>query len=240
MYLMEKIVAANLKMNKTFPEIQEYIRDINDLSNENIVIIPTSIYVPYFLNKNYSVGVQDIEYNEFGEYTGSLSPKQVSSMGVKYTIVGHSERRKHYNETDDIINKKVEAGLNNNLKVILCVGETKEQRENNQTKDVIEKEILNDLKSISNLENVIIAYEPIWAIGTGLIPKADEIKEVSLLIKDVIKNINGSNIPVLYGGSVNDTNIKDIIRIEEIDGVLVGSASLNPSKLKVIINEVLK
>lgn len=237
---MEKIVAANLKMNMTFNEIQEYIEKIKEYgNNKNFIVFPTSMYIPYFLNKPYSVGSQDIDINDAGEFTGALSPKQVASIGIKYTLVGHSERRKHYNETDEVVNKKIQAGLRNNLKVILCIGESLDERNNNQTKEKLKNQLINGLKDINDLSNVMVAYEPIWAIGTGIIPTYQDIKATAIAIKEIVNIIKNVDIPVLYGGSVNETNIDNINSIEEISGVLVGTASLKPERLKIVKEVVL-
>ncbi len=233
-----KIVAGNFKMNLTLDEIKDYINKFN-VENENVIICPPFIYLPYFINKKYMVGAQNVAFEDSGAYTGEISPKQIKSMGITYTIVGHSERREIFNETDKIINKKIAKALENDLKVILCIGETLEERKNNLTEEKIQKQLENSLQNISNFDNIIIAYEPIWAIGTGIIPTIDEITSTVNYIKGTIKTLYKlENIKVLYGGSVNDTNVEEINKIKVLDGFLVGGASLDPDKFKKIIEVV--
>lgn len=226
-----KIVAANLKMNLNYEEIKNYVEKIDNIDNKNIIFIPTNIYVPYFLNKGYSVGVQNCHYLDKGAYTGEVSPSQIKSMGVDYVLIGHSERRSYFKEDNELLNKKIKEALKNNLKVIYCVGETKEEKDLGKTKDVIKESLINGLKDID--EEVIIAYEPVWAIGTNVIPTMDEIKETV----DYIKSIY--NYKTLYGGSINDKNIEELNNISNVDGYLVGGSSLDIEKLNKIIEVVM-
>lgn len=226
-----KIVAANLKMNLNYEEIKNYVEKIDNIDNKNIIFIPTNIYVPYFLNKGYSVGVQNCHYLDKGAYTGEVSPSQIKSMGVDYVLIGHSERRSYFKEDNELLNKKIKEALKNNLKVIYCVGETKGEKDLGKTKDVIRESLINGLKDIN--EEVIIAYEPVWAIGTNVIPTMDEIKETV----DYIKSIY--NYKTLYGGSINDKNIEELNNISNVDGYLVGGASLDIEKLNKIIEVVM-
>ena len=224
-----KILAANFKMNLTLNEINEYIDKIKDIDNKNIVLIPSNIYIPYFLNKKFSVGVQDAYYLDNGAFTGEVSAKQISSLGVNYAIIGHSERRMHFNETNDILNKKILSCESNGLKVIYCIGETKEERESNKTKEVLLKQLDEGLKGASE---VIIAYEPRWAIGTNVTPTNEEIEDIISFIKSKY------NYKVLYGGSTNDKNIASLNTISNVDGFLVGGASLDYDKFKKMIEIV--
>lgn len=224
-----KILAANFKMNLTLNEINEYIDKIKDIDNKNIVLIPSNIYIPYFLNKKFSVGVQDAYYLDNGAFTGEVSAKQISSLGVNYAIIGHSERRMYFNETNDILNKKILSCESNGLKVIYCIGETKEERESNKTKEVLLKQLGEGLKGASE---VIIAYEPRWAIGTNVTPTNEEIEDIISFIKSKY------NYKVLYGGSTNDKNIASLNTISNVDGFLVGGASLDYDKFKKMIEIV--
>ena len=226
-----KIVAANLKMNLNYDEIKKYLEDINEIDNKNVIFIPTSIYVPYFLNKGYSVGVQNCHYLNKGAYTGETSPSQLKSIGVDYVLIGHSERRTYFNEDNDLLNMKIKEALNNGLKVIYCIGETEEERNHGKTKEVLKTELLEGLKDIN--EEVIIAYEPVWAIGTSVTPTSLEIEEAV----DYIKSIY--DYPTLYGGSTNDKNIEELNSIKNVDGFLIGGASLDTQKLDKIIKIVL-
>ena len=224
-----KILAANFKMNLTLNEINEYIDKIKDIDNKNIVLIPANIYIPYFLNNKFSVGVQDAYYLDNGAFTGEVSAKQISSLGVNYAIIGHSERRMYFNETNDILNKKILSCESNGLKVIYCIGETKEERESNKTKEVLLKQLDEGLKGASE---VIIAYEPRWAIGTNVTPTNEEIEDIISFIKSKY------NYKVLYGGSTNDKNIASLNTISNVDGFLVGGASLDYDKFKKMIEIV--
>lgn len=239
---MEKIVVANLKMNFTAIEINNYLESIKDkINTKNVIICPPNIYIPYFLRKKYSVGTQDAFNIDEGAYTGCVSAKQISSMGIKYTILGHSERREKFNETDKIVNSKVISALKSGLNVILCVGETKEELDSNETNIVLKRQLEKSLKNVSldDTNKIMIAYEPIWSIGTGLVPTNKEIKTTIKYIKEVLKSIYNKDFKVLYGGSVTEKNIETINKIEEISGVLVGGASLDADKLNKIKEVVL-
>lgn len=229
---MKKIIALNLKMNLGYKEILDYIKTIQNKVTDNyeVIFFPTSIYLDLFKKSGYLVGAQNVHFENKGAYTGEISPYQLKSLGVNYTLVGHSERRLHFKENDILINEKVKGALKNQLKVILCVGETDEERLSNKTYSVIENQLKNNLQNI-DLEDVTIAYEPVWAIGSGKTPTKDEIDEVVSFIKKKVKQENAIDIRVLYGGSVNKENIKDIMSIESVDGVLVGSSSIDPNYL---------
>ncbi|HHX16520.1 MAG TPA: triose-phosphate isomerase [Mollicutes bacterium] len=229
---MKKIIALNLKMNLGYKEILDYIKTIQNKVTDNyeVIFFPTSIYLDLFKKSGYLVGAQNVHFENKGAYTGEISPYQLKSLGVDYTLVGHSERRLHFKENDILINEKVKGALKNQLKVILCVGETDEERLSNKTYSVIENQLKNNLQNI-DLEDVTIAYEPVWAIGSGKTPTKDEIDEVVSFIKKKVKQENAIDIRVLYGGSVNKENIKDIMSIESVDGVLVGSSSIDPNYL---------
>lgn len=237
-----KIVIANLKLNFTKQEINEYIKNIGN-PDKRFIVFPSSIYIPYFLDKSYSVGIQDVYFEDKGTFTGQVSAIQASSLGVEYTLVGHSERRHIFGETDEETNLKIKKGLEHNLKVVFCVGETRPERNEQQTEVVLDRQLGIGLKDLDNLENIIIAYEPVWAISNGnepsLTPTNDEIKYVTEYIKNKVKEITGSNdVPVLYGGSVNDANIEEINELECLSGVLVGGASLKIEKIQKIIEVV--
>ena len=224
-----KILAANFKMNLTLNEINEYIDKIKDIDNKKIVLIQSNKDIHYILNKKFSVGVQDAYYLDNGAFTGEVSAKQISSLGVNYAIIGHSERRMYFNETNDILNKKILSCESNGLKVIYCIGETKEERESNKTKEVLLKQLDEGLKGASE---VIIAYEPRWAIGTNVTPTNEEIEDIISFIKSKY------NYKVLYGGSTNDKNIASLNTIYNVDGFLVGGASLDYDKFKKMIEIV--
>lgn len=222
---MEKLIVGNLKNYMSASDIAKYLKKIDKI--EDVVICPSNIFIPYFLKKKFEVGIQNIYLDK--TCTGEITAKQAKSLGISYTIIGHSERRINFNETNIEINEKIKEAINNNLKVILCIGETLEEKGNNQTLEILEKQIKECLDNI-NLDNIIIAYEPIWAIGTNIIPTINEIEETIKKIKEIV------NIKVLYGGSVNSNNISDIIKVT--DGVLIGKASTDIDEFLKIIEVV--
>ena len=229
-------IFANMKMNLSFDEIKDYIDKTKEIKDK-FVVIPSSIYIPYFKDNNYNVGIQNISKFDNGAFTGDISISQVKSLGVDYVLIGHSERRHIFNETLEDINIKMMKSKEKDIKIILCIGETKEQRDNNLTNDILKEQIESAFKNIDNIDNIIIAYEPVWSIGTGLIPTNDEIFDTTNYIKQVINNIYNKNIDVLYGGSVNENNIKNLNSINNLSGFLVGGASLKPDKLYKMIEE---
>lgn len=235
----KKLIVGNLKMNMVADEVSNYLNNINkNIYSNNVVICPSSIYIPYFLKQRYSVGVQNICSEEMGAYTGELSAKQAYSLGVKYTLVGHSERRGMYNETDLIVGKKVKTAIKNNLYPIICIGETIEDKAMLRTERVLKKQLNYALKdlSVEEMDNVVIAYEPVWSIGTNKIPSNRDIKNTVSYIKLLISNLFGYNdAKVLYGGSVNSKNISQLIKIDNLDGFLIGGASLKPDEFLNII-----
>lgn len=229
-----KLIIANLKMNLTFDEILNYKKTINT-KYDNLIIAPSYIYLRDMQSENYLLASQDGYQIDKGAYTGEVSFNQLKSIGVNYSIVGHSERRHKFNETNEIVKEKYNQAINNNVKPILCVGETKEERLSNRVKEVIDSQLVDIIKD-TNVNESIIAYEPVWAIGTGLTPNITEIEEVHKYIKDFLKKYNVNPI-VLYGGSVNLDNIKSFNESEYIDGFLIGGASLDPNNLIKMIEQ---
>jgi triosephosphate isomerase len=238
----QKIVIGNLKTVMNINDVSSYLKTINkEIVNKQVVICPTNIYIPYFLKNGYSVGLQDIFINEDGPYTGEVTPNQAISMGIKYAIIGHSERRTHLNEPDEIINKKVISAVQSNMQVILCVGETLEEKQMLKTDVVLRRQLVNALNglNIEMLHNVTIAYEPVWAIGTDNVASNKEIERTTNYIKMIVHQNRGyKNMRVIYGGSVNDKNIKELNKIKNISGFLVGGAAADSEKFLTIINEV--
>ena len=231
---MKKILALNFKMNLNYKDVKIYKENIIGKINEKkVIFFPPTIFLPYFISNEYSIGSQNISEFDNGAHTGELSASQLKSIGGSYTIIGHSERRKEQNETDEKINLKIKKALENNLKIILCVGETKEERDLLKTSKVIKKELLNDLEGINVelLKNVIIAYEPIWSIGTGLIPEKKDIISTTNFIIETVEKLFNYKPKVLYGGSVNEKNISELNEIDVLSGFLVGGASLDVNKV---------
>ena len=172
------------------------------------------------------VGAQNCHTdNEFGAYTGSVNAKMIKSVGGKFVIIGHSENRLE-GDTNKKINLKIKSSLKENLKVIFCIGENLKEKRNKKTNKILKSQIINGLKNVKNLNNIIVAYEPIWAIGTGIIPKSNDLdKQVKTIKKILNKRFKSKNSKVLYGGSVNSKNISDLRQISSLDGFLIGGAS---------------
>ena len=230
-----KIIACNLKMNLMPSEINDYIEGMKAIKDE-ILLFPTSIYIDNFVKSGFTTGSQDISYAEKGAYTGDTSILQLKELGIKYSIVGHSERRAYYQD-DQYVNKKINLCINNDIMPVLCVGETLEQNKNNETNEVIIHE-LDSAFTDNNIKSIIIAYEPIWSIGTGLIPNNDFIEEVVNNIKTYIKDKYEIEVSVLYGGSVNADNISTLEEIPNVDGYLIGGSSLKIDSMKKIVSTI--
>ena len=199
-------------------------------------------YAKFFLNKKISIGAQNCYYKDFfGANTGAVSPLMIKSVGAQYVIVGHSDNRSE-GDTDAMLKSKVENSLNNKLKVVFCIGENREHKLNNKTFEVLENQIKNVLEKKFNFRNIIIAYEPIWSIGTGQIPQADDLLKTTIFIKKVLKNIfnKETSLPVLYGGSVDGKNIHQFNKLKQIDGFLIGGASKSEKNFIDIIKNYYK
>ena len=231
-----KLIVGNFKMNMSYEDILTYL---DRVKNKDVIYCPPSIYSKIFIDKGLQVGLQNVYKEDLGSYTGELSAYQAKSIGITYAIIGHSERRLYFNEDDKIINEKV-INAKEHLKIILCVGETEEEKNHNQTLEVIKDQLLKDLNNVKNLNNIIIAYEPKWAIGVKQLPSNLEISKVVNYIKNLIKEIYKTDIKVLYGGSVNASDIARLEEITNIDGYLVGNSSTNYLEFLKIIEVALK
>ena len=236
-----KLICANFKMNLLKNDIINYLEVINNKVNlENIVFFPNNLYIEKFKENNYLVGSQDISFKEFGAVTGDTSINQLKEVGISYTLIGHSERREYFKDSN-YISDKIKLALENDIKVVLCIGENLNELESNKTFSVLKEEIDEAIKnnlSLINNDNLIIAYEPIWAIGTGKIPTNDILEKTINYIKNYLKNTYNLNLKVLYGGSVKLDNIEELENISIIDGYLVGGASLNPNKFLDLISKI--
>ncbi len=239
---MRKIIAANWKMNMSFNEIDDFFfffeKNDNFKKGREIYIAPPFVYIDYVKkrSKNFKIGSQNCFYEDKGAFTGEVSVKMLKDLNADFVIVGHSERRNIFNEDDDLLNKKVKKVLEENLECIFCIGEKLKERESGKTFEILEKQLREGLKDISNYENLIIAYEPVWAIGTGKNATTAQIEEAHSFIKDFINKNVANNLPILYGGSVKPENITEILNCKNVDGVLVGGASLIAEKFYKIIN----
>ena len=239
------IVAGNWKMNKLPSESASYISEINKLVKD--VKSLTVIYAPPFsglfdlkVKPPFHLAAQNCHWEDDGAFTGEISLPMIKDCGADYVIVGHSERRHIFHESDEWVNNKVRAVLSNDLKPILCIGETIQQRKNGDTKSVLENQLEKGLNSIDKINNCIIAYEPVWAIGTGLTATNDQVESAHEVIGNFTRrNFKNSNhIHILYGGSVNSDNAKSLIQTKGVDGFLIGGASLNAGSFASIINIV--
>jgi len=235
-----KIIAANWKMNGSIKFIDNFIDQLNLKNNHNkfvcTIICPPFIYSQHVSKQsdNFYLGGQDCSLFQEGSYTGDISASMLNNIGCQFCIVGHSERREKFNETDDKVAIKASNSLKNNIHPIVCVGETLAQKKNNQTKEVLAKQIRKSIPKNSNNKNTIIAYEPVWAIGTGLTPSLEEINDIHNFIKNEIQDYE--NFQTLYGGSVKSTNSKEIMKINSVDGVLVGGSSLDIMEFNKILS----
>ncbi len=244
---------ANWKMNKTRDEALNFIYAVNEAlpSCEKVdtVVCAPAIVLRDLVKRqgdNLRVGAQNMHYEESGAFTGEISPIMLQTTGVEYVILGHSERRQYFNDTDETINKKVISALKHNLKPILCIGESLEQRESGVTHDVLKQQLEADLAGVSpeDMENVVIAYEPIWAIGTGKTAKACDANEACAYVRSVVKNLYNAAVAeetrVLYGGSMKPSNVDELVAQSDIDGGLVGGASLDPESFLKLVNACVK
>lgn len=215
-------------MNFSKDEIEKYKEKIEENTYPDLVICPQDIYLGIMKSDSYKLGAQNVSEYDEGAYTGENSAEALKSLGTEYVIVGHSERRQKFKETNEQINNKIKIALKNKLVPILCIGESLQEK--NIRNDIIKYQLDECLKGVN--QQVIIAYEPIWAIGTGIIPTKQEIEETITYIKE----INDSE--VLYGGSVDENNIETLCSIQNIDGLLIGTASLDPNKLLRILSKI--
>lgn len=236
---MNKIIIGNLKMNMVMEDLNQYIKGISFINNLNVIICPSSIFIPYFVNHNYSVGIQDISSEVKGAYTGEISAIEAKSIGVSYSLIGHTERRCHLNETNLMINNKVKRALEIGITPILCIGETKEEYEMMRTEQILKRQIVNGLLNINDINKVIIAYEPSWAVDTPKILSNKEIEEIINFIKNIVKlHYKCDNIRVVYGGGVNVSSIERLSTISNLDGFLIGKDALDAVKFKKIIEVI--
>ena len=230
------IFIANWKLNGDIQFIKEYYQKLIPSNNNCVVVCPPNIFLNQLKTNNSTLfsGAQDVSiYNE-GAYTGEISAAMLNDNNIKFCIVGHSERRQHFNESNKAVNLKSINLIKNKIIPVVCIGETLEEKEKKITKDVLLKQINESIPAISNNQNTIIAYEPIWAIGTGLTPTLDDIDEVHSYIRNIDKKFN--KFKILYGGSVKSSNSADINQIKNVDGCLIGGASLKVNEFNTIIS----
>lgn len=247
-------IAGNWKLHKTISEAVQLTKKIHKKVNKEketeIVIIPpfTALSeVKKVLSKSQILtGAQDVFWEESGAYTGEIAPSMIKDAGCDFVVVGHSERRQYFGDTDEHINKKIKAALNAGLFSIMCLGESLEERENNETFNKIKKQVSQGLKDLEadQIKNVIIAYEPIWAIGTGRTATPEQAEEVHAFIRNQLTEMGGKETSscaiILYGGSVKPKNAFSLIKEKNINGALIGGASLKADSFVDIIKEAKK
>ena len=247
--MRKKVIAGNWKMNMLPNEAIKFIEDlaplVKDTEHEVVLCVPyTDLFYALLTvqGTNIKIGAQNMHYEENGAYTGEISAKMLKSINVEYVIIGHSERRQYFNETDETVNKKVKAAFENGLKPIVCVGETLQEREDGKAEEIITNQIALALDGLTaeQVENIIIAYEPIWAIGTGKTATSEDANNSIKAIRNKIAEIYGQNVAngviIQYGGSVKSTNAKELFEMSDIDGGLVGGASLKVDEFSKIVN----
>lgn len=244
------VIAGNWKMNFTPAEAKAFIEEIKPMvaGKNGCDIIFCAPYVDIApameaaKGSDIKIGAENVHFAEKGAYTGEVSAKMLTSMGVEYVIIGHSERRQYFGETDETVNLRTKAALAAGMKVILCLGEVKEQRLSGITNEVVSMQTKLDLKDVTaeELKNVIIAYEPVWAIGTGLTATPEQADETCGVIRDAVAELYGRDaaeaMTIQYGGSMNDGNAKELLAKTNVDGGLIGGASLVAAKFNAIVD----
>ncbi|MBD3203864.1 triose-phosphate isomerase [Candidatus Woesearchaeota archaeon] len=239
-------IAANWKMNKTLNEAKNFANEfkelVKDVSDTDILVC-----VPYTLlcsmknelkGTNINIGAENVFYEDSGAYTGEISALMIKDF-AEFVIVGHSERRKYFGETNDIVNKKIKKALEHDLKVVFCIGETLEKREKGITKEIVGKQVREGLSGLEVISEITIAYEPVWAIGTGKTATPEQAQEMHSFIRDLLEELFGEDAAektrILYGGSVKPHNVKELMEKQDIDGGLVGGASLDAESFSKIV-----
>jgi triosephosphate isomerase len=243
------IIAGNWKMNMTIAEGVEFIKTlaprIKDTEVESVICAPATMLKDLkaaAAGTNIKIGAQNMHFEDSGAFTGEIAPMMLKEIGVDYVIIGHSERREYYGETNETVNKKVLKALEVDILPILCCGETLEEREAGSTKDKVKTQIVAGLENVKNddLSKVVIAYEPIWAIGTGKTSSSTDANDVIMYIREVVKDLYNDELSELvriqYGGSVKPDNVEEIMNESDIDGALVGGASLKVDSYTELVN----
>ena len=238
------IVAGNWKMHKNTNEGINFASSVQSklLKVGNVTVIYAPPFTGLFqlkVSPPYHKSAQNCHWEEKGAFTGETSVSMIKACGAEYVIVGHSERRQYFGETDELVNKKISAIISSDLDPIFCIGETLNQRESGETASVLKKQICDGLNNIESLSSIIIAYEPVWAIGTGLTADAEQIEKAHSHIVNVVSELYEKiNVRVLYGGSVNSSNADQLIKIPKVDGFLIGGASLDVESFSSIVQIV--
>lgn len=250
--MRKPIIAGNWKMHKTISEAKSFLEEVKGLvpSNEVVdtVICAPALFLDTLVDgigeKPIYIGAQNMHFEDSGAFTGEISPYALKDLGVTYVILGHSERREYFNETDELVNKKTHAAIKHGLIPIVCVGETLAEREAGQTKEIVKRQTEKALEGllVDQAKSIVIAYEPVWAIGTGKTASSEDANEVCRYIRGVIgekfSQEVAEQVRVQYGGSVKPSNIKELMSMSDIDGALVGGASLEPESFLQLLEGV--
>ncbi|MGB9731191.1 MULTISPECIES: triose-phosphate isomerase [Calditerrivibrio] len=250
--MRRSLIAANWKMNLTFDEALSFVGYFKefkfDTKKIDVLIAPPFLYLSDLgralkkINKRVVLAAQNIHFESSGAYTGEVSAEMLKSVGINWTIIGHSERRQYFGDNDIIVNKKVKKAIENGLNVILCVGEQLPERDAGIEKELVISQLGMALSGVgsADMSKIVIAYEPVWAIGTGKTAKSSDAEEMHKSIREFIKSRYGrkiaNNVRIIYGGSVKPENISDLMSMPNIDGALVGGASLKFESFAKIIN----
>ncbi|MBT3169765.1 MAG: triose-phosphate isomerase [Candidatus Cloacimonetes bacterium] len=248
--MRKTIIAGNWKMNKTFLEADDFFANLveniedKELFGVEIVVCPPSLYLELASDTAQEsaifMGAQNVSEHDSGAFTGEISAPMLSSMDLEFCIVGHSERRKYFGDTDELVNMKIQNLLKNNISPIVCLGESLAERENEQTKEVVLGQLEGAFHNIEMSEEIVIAYEPIWAIGTGKTASPQQAQEIHKLIRDWLSEKYSDEIAgkthILYGGSMNPGNVENLLQQPDIDGGLIGGASLETGKFNDMID----
>ncbi|MCS7204330.1 MAG: triose-phosphate isomerase [Leptospiraceae bacterium] len=230
------LIAANWKMYKTPKESLQFLLELQSIlkptKSEVLICAPYTslLMLNMFTTPQIKIGAQDLHWEEEGAYTGKVSAKMIKDSGCDYVIIGHSEQRTYFYETDETVNKKIRKALEHNLTPIVCVGETLKERDENQHMMVVERQVIKAFENIKDIKETVIAYEPVWAIGTGRNATPEQAQEMQSFIREIIKKLYGQDkaekMRILYGGSLKPENAKEIFSQPDIDGGLIGGASL--------------
>lgn len=251
--MRKKVIAGNWKMNKSVREAKHFIDEVSKKkpgNNVEAIICAPYVHLPSLVEKAkgtfLKISAQNMHEKDNGAYTGEVSPFMLKEIGVTHTIIGHSERRQYFNETDESVNEKAHAAFHHDITPIICVGEQLAEREGNVTDKVIEKQVTEALKGLSSeqIVNTIIAYEPIWAIGTGKTASTEDANNVCKQIRAIISEKENKEVAekviIQYGGSVKPENCKELLEQSDIDGALVGGASIEPESFMQLLEEAEK
>jgi triosephosphate isomerase len=233
--MRQPLIAANWKMHMTAGAfLESFLPEVRDITGVEIVIAPPFTALAFLSEKlkgsNVLLSSQNVFFEEKGAYTGEVSPLMLTDLGCTYTIVGHSERRQYFGETDESVNRRIKAALSAGLKVIFCIGETLELREAGKTSEVLETQLAGGLDGVE-IDDIVVAYEPVWAIGTGRTATPEQAQEAHEFIRSRLRSAYGEKAQetrVLYGGSVKPENVDELMACADVDGALVGGASLKP------------